>query len=63
MPYIRKVRLGRVIHLAVSSCTLTRCCCGVRELQVFRSHPRGSRGVLCKILHLDFGECPFHALR
>jgi hypothetical protein len=44
MPYIRKVRLGRAIHLAVSSCTTTRFCGRSRGLQVFRSHPRGSRG-------------------
>jgi hypothetical protein len=44
MPYIRKMRLGRAIHLAVSSCTTTRFCGRSRGLQVFRSHPRGSRG-------------------
>ena len=44
MPYIREVRLARAIHLAVSSCTTTRCCCRVGGLRVFRSHPRGPRG-------------------
>ena len=44
MPYIRKVRSGRAIHLGASSCTTTRCRCRVRELRVFRSHPGGPRG-------------------
>jgi hypothetical protein len=59
MPYIRKVRSGRSIHLAVSSCTTTRCCfVGYAACRSLGAILEALGGVLCKILHPNFAEFP-----
>ena len=44
MPYIRKVLSGRSIHLAVTSCSVTRCRGRARGVQAPIRHPGDYRG-------------------